>query len=155
MSFFEVDPDDLTALWVGAGPWVEEEEAARLLGLGPQEVQDLGLTFRILGCEFPGQTWLFPVQQFIDGGVVHGLQRVCTVLYFVGGADNYRIADWLAERTSFADPNRTVWDELRDGSTEHVLRAARRDADLWKLRREWEKHPPPELPDDDQPIDAP
>jgi hypothetical protein len=146
MSAFEVDPDDLVSLWANAGPWAEEAKAAALLSIEITDLEHLSQTFQILGCEFPGQTWLFPVQQFIDGGVVPGLQHVCTVLHFVGGADNYRIADWLAERTSFTDPERTVWDELRDGNTNHVLQAARRDADLWKLRREWERYPPPELP---------
>lgn len=148
MSFFEVDPDDLTALWVEAGPWVEEEEAARLLGIAPKELQDLRQAFKILGCEFPGQTWLFPIQQFIGGGVVSGLQSVCFVLRYVGGADRYRTADWLAESTSFTDHKRTVWDDLRDENTDQILQAARRDAQMWKLRRDWARHPPPTLPDD-------
>lgn len=143
MTAFEIDPEDLAELWQQAGPWVESEEVAAILGVLVDELEAQRLLCRVHGCEFPGQSWLYPAHQFSERKVLDGLPGVIAVLRD-GGADGYRIADWFAARTSLTE-NRTVWDELRDDPA-RVLRAARHDADLWKVRRFWEEHRPPEAP---------
>lgn len=145
MAAFEIDPEDLAELWESAGPWIEAEEAAAILGVPEAELEAQRLLCRILGCEFPGQSWLYPAKQFSEGGALDRLQGVIAVLRD-GGADDYRIADWLAARTSLTDRSRTVWDELKE-DPDRALRTARQDADRWKVRRTWEAHPPPPTPD--------
>lgn len=145
MAVFEIDPDDLAELWAEAGPWVEAQSAAAILGVPMAELEAQRLWCRVLGCEFPGQTWLYPANQFSEGNVLDGLQGVIATLRG-GGADDYRAAEWLAARTSLTDRSRTVWDELRD-DPDRVLRAAHHDADLWKVRSFWEEHPPPPIPE--------
>lgn len=146
MTTFEVDPEDLAGLWADAGPWVEAEDAASLLGLTQAALESHRLNGLLLGCEFPGQIWLYPAKQFSDGRVLEGMPRVIAVLRG-GGADGYRIADWLLETTSFAEPHRNAWDELQEGNIHQVLRAARQDAQRWKVRQFWEQYPPPPIPD--------
>jgi hypothetical protein len=113
------------------GPWVSAASVMEGLQVGRAALAKQRTAHRILGVRFADRTFYYPSRQFRDGRVIDGLRQVLDALA-VGSDDPDTWAAWMAGPADAAEPEGdSMWDLLREGEVDAVVREARRDAARW------------------------
>jgi hypothetical protein len=109
------------------GPWATGRVVLDALGIKTYgTLRRYRRANKILGVQFQGGRFFYPVQQFKDGQIVEGLEAVLAALS-VGFAEPEAQAGWLGEEAYEGRPE-SRWDVLRAGHVETVVLWAEEDA---------------------------
>lgn len=105
------------------GPWVSSKDVAEHFGVSEQILQERIDAHVLLGVKLgPYDELFYPVQQFDESGeTIPGLKLL---LDEFSGVDNLTVATML-QNFAFENSQETIWDLLRAGEFEVVIRWAR------------------------------
>jgi hypothetical protein len=108
------------ALFSQEGGCIPQAKVSKLLGVSEEEVERLSRQGDLLAIARPGAETEFPIWQFSQGKILHGLKRVITALS--DHNDLAKLRFFLAGNLHLS--GRSPLDALRAGDLEDVIRAA-------------------------------